>query len=176
MTESTGGIGGLEALQDAAGIEAPEMNPENVRQPREPKNADRHGWWWATGRRKSAVARVRLRPANEGGSLRVQKTAKKFKEIPEYFSEIQDRMDALAPLAVTGLDDKLEIIVRVHGGGHTAQAQAIRLGLARALRDYDPNTEDALREAGYLTVDSRKVERKKYGQPGARRRFQFSKR
>jgi small subunit ribosomal protein S9 len=77
---------------------------------------------------------------------------------------------------VTDTADKLEVFVRVDGGGITGQAQAIRLGIARALVGYDPHLENVLREKGYLTRDARKVERKKYGQPGARRRFQFSKR
>ena len=77
---------------------------------------------------------------------------------------------------VTDTADKLEVFVRADGGGITGQAQAIRLGIARALVGYDPQLEPVLREKGYLTRDARKVERKKYGQPGARRRFQFSKR
>ena len=71
---------------------------------------------------------------------------------------------------------KFDIIARCSGGGYMGQAQAIRLGVSRALRDYDPTMEDALRDAGFLTRDAREVERKKYGQAGARRRFQFSKR
>jgi small subunit ribosomal protein S9 len=71
---------------------------------------------------------------------------------------------------------KLDVFIRPSGGGYMGQAQAIRLGIARALRDYDPSLEQVLREKGFLTRDAREVERKKYGQPGARRRFQFSKR
>ena len=94
----------------------------------------------------------------------------------EYFSEPRDRNDANAPLQITGTAEKLEVIVRAHGGGYMGQAQAVRLGISRALVGYDPSLEAALREAGYLTRDAREVERKKYGQKGARRRFQFSKR
>ena len=149
----------------------------SARRMRESKPADKHGWWWAVGRRKNAVARVRMRLAPEGkGGLKIQKTRKTFKTIEEYFSENQDRSDCYAPLKATGTEHTMEIFVRVHGGGHTGQAQAIRLGIARALRDYDPTFEDVLRQHGYLTVDARRVERKKYGQPGARKRFQFSKR
>jgi small subunit ribosomal protein S9 len=72
--------------------------------------------------------------------------------------------------------DKVQVIAKLQGGGIMGQAQALRLAIARALRDYDPTTETALRDAGFLTRDARKVERKKYGQAGARRRFQFSKR
>jgi len=138
---------------------------------------DRHGWWWGTGRRKTAVARVRMRVAKpDQAKLIIQKTAKKTKTIEEYFSEPEDRADCYAPLEATGVRDKFEIIVRTNGGGATGQAQAIRLGIARALRDYDPTLEGVLRDNGFLTRDSREVERKKYGQPGARKRFQFSKR
>ncbi|HCT44560.1 MAG: 30S ribosomal protein S9 [Phycisphaerae bacterium] len=144
----------------------------------DPKPADKHGWWWGTGRRKTAVARVRIRPAKESGKgeLKMQISRKQFKSVEEYFSELRDQSDAVAPIKVTDTEGKLDIFVRAHGGGYMGQAQAVRLGLARALVNYDPNFEPALREAGFLTRDARKVERKKYGQPGARARFQFSKR
>jgi len=153
-----------------------ESQDVNARRERTAVAADRHGWWWGVGRRKNAVARVRMKPASGSGAIKIQKTRKLFKDIDTYFTEVQDRADVAAPLKVTGTEGKMDIVVRAHGGGHTGQAQAIRLAIARALRDYDPNLEDALREHGYLTVDDRRVERKKYGQPGARKRFQFSKR
>jgi len=150
----------------------PEVKPRT-----EPRPADAQGWWWGTGRRKRAVARVRIRPSKDGkGDFKIQKTAKKFKTIDEYFTEDRDRGDCFAPLKLTGTLEKLDVFVRAHGGGTMGQAQAIRLGVARALVGYDPTFEQALRDAGYLTRDARKVERKKYGQPGARKRFQFSKR
>lgn len=143
----------------------------------EPRPADAHGWWWGTGRRKTAVARVRIRPSKESkGRFLVQKTAKKMKTIDEYFTEERDRSDCFAPLKLTDTLEKMDVFVRAHGGGTMGQAQAVRLGVARALVGYDPSLEPALRDAGYLTRDARKVERKKYGQRGARRRFQFSKR
>lgn len=144
----------------------------------DPKPADKHGWWWGTGRRKTAVARVRIRPAKESGKgeLKMQISRKQFKTVEEYFSEMRDQKDAVAPLKLTDTEGKLDIFVRAHGGGYMGQAQAVRLGLARALVNYDPNFEPALRDAGFMTRDARKVERKKYGQPGARARFQFSKR
>jgi small subunit ribosomal protein S9 len=143
----------------------------------DPRPADKHGWWWGTGRRKTAVARVRLRPAKNGqGKIQIQSTHKKFKDVEEYFSELRDRKDATAALTLTDTMGALEVVVRLTGGGYMGQAQALRLGIARALVGYDPNFEPALRDAGYLTRDARKVERKKYGQPGARKRFQFSKR
>ncbi len=159
-------------------IADPSQQQESAPAPiREPKPADAHGWWWGTGRRKAAVARVRMRRVKpEDAGLKIQKTHKRFRTVEEYFSEMRDRNDCYAPLRLTGLEDQFEVIVRVKGGGPTGQAQAIRLGIARALRDFDPNLEHALREQGMLTRDAREVERKKYGQPGARKRFQFSKR
>ena len=165
---------------DLAGETVADAGPAEIQERvlPDPKPADKHGWWWGTGRRKRAVARVRFRPAkDEGkGTVQVQISRKQFKTIEDYFSEMRDRSDAVAPLKLTETTGKLDVIVRCHGGGYMGQAQAIRLGIARALVGYDPNFEPALRDAGYLTRDARKVERKKYGQPGARRRFQFSKR
>jgi len=158
-------------------VQAAPAEAQAKRQLAEPKPADKHGWWWGVGRRKTAVARVRLRPARDGqAKVQIQVSRKKFKTVDEYFSEERDRKDANAPLQVTDTADKLEVFVRVTGGGIMGQAQAIRLGIARALVGYDPHLEDTLRDMGYLTRDARKVERKKYGQPGARARFQFSKR
>lgn len=171
-------LGGSALAQAVAADEgAPEGGPM-TRKVREAVPPDRHGWWWGTGRRKSAVARVRMKPAaDEGkGDVQIQCSRKKFKPVTEYFTEDRDRADVYSPLEVTGTRGRFDIIIRANGGGYMGQAQAVRLGIARALRDYDPSLEDALRDAGYLSRDARKVERKKYGQPGARRRFQFSKR
>jgi small subunit ribosomal protein S9 len=152
----------------------PAQMTRKVRTPVEPK----HGWWWGTGRRKRAVARVRIRPVKDGAeaAIRVQIGADKFKTLEQYFAEERDRNDCSAPLKVTNTFGKIEVVTRISGGGFMGQAQAVRLGIARALRDYDPTLEDALRDNGFLTRDAREVERKKYGQAGARRRFQFSKR
>jgi small subunit ribosomal protein S9 len=152
---------------------APAPAPRPLRKPGEMKS----GWYWGTGRRKTAVARVRLRPAKEGeGKLQIQTGAESFKTVEEYFKEERDRNDAVAPLKVTSTLGKLDVVVRLSGGGYMGQAGAVVLGIARALRDYDPTLEEVLRDKGMLTRDSRDVERKKYGQAGARRRFQFSKR
>lgn len=151
----------------------PAQMTRKVRAPKEAKK----GWWWGTGRRKRAVARVRIKPNAAGnGTVKIQITSEKFKEANVYFAEPRDRNDCFAPLAVCGLTGKMDVIARCSGGGYMGQAQAVRLGIARALRDYDPSLEDALRNAGFLTRDAREVERKKPGQAGARRRFQFSKR
>lgn len=127
------------------------------------------GYLWGTGRRKSAVARVRIRPGQ--GAFLINK-----REIDEFFREDRDRKAVVAPLEATGNMGKFDVWVSVQGGGFTGQAGAIVLGLARALRAYDAAYEATLRDGNYLTRDSREKERKKYGQRGARRRFQFSKR
>ena len=133
------------------------------------KAPDKGGFWWGTGRRKSSVARVRLKPGD--GKLLVNK-----KELTDYFRREQDRQNVIAPLlAVEGLKS-FNVFVNVKGGGSTGQSGATRLGIARALRNYDENLLQPLRDGGHLTRDSRMVERKKPGQRGARRRFQFSKR
>lgn len=142
------------------------------------KPADKKGWWWGTGRRKAAVARIRLKPASGPGTFIIQSmTNPKKKKTPEvYFAEERDRNECVAAFKAANMEGKFEVVAKVHGGGFMGQAGAIRLAVANALRDYDPTTETALRQAGLLTRDARKVERKKYGQAGARRRFQFSKR
>jgi small subunit ribosomal protein S9 len=139
-----------------------------------PEKPDAHGWWWGTGRRKAAVARVRIKPGN--GDFKVQVSRKKTKTVEEYFTEIRDQNDAVAALKVTNTLGKMDVVVRLDGGGYMGQAQALLLGVARALKKFDPSLEGVLREHGFLTRDAREVERKKYGLRGARRAFQFSKR
>ena len=124
---------------------------------------------WGLGRRKTAVARVRLAPGE--GHILINK-----RPVDEYFTEEQDRKAIWAPLEATQTADRFDVWANVQGGGPTGQAGAVVLGIARALAEADPPLESALRDAGYLTRDPRMVERKKYGQRGARRRFQFSKR
>jgi small subunit ribosomal protein S9 len=124
---------------------------------------------WGTGRRKTAVARVRL--TSGSGRFLVNQ-----RELAQYFPLETLRLTATGPLRATNMLDKIDVIVTVRGGGPSGQAGAVSLGLARALVRYDTAHEPALRDGQFLTRDSRKVERKKYGQPGARRRFQFSKR
>jgi small subunit ribosomal protein S9 len=98
------------------------------------------------------------------------------REIDDYFFDLRHRIDVVAPMKATETFGKYDVFVNVHGGGQTGQAGAIRLGVARALLAEDSALEDKLRNGRYLTRDARKVERKKPGQPGARKRFQFSKR
>ncbi len=124
---------------------------------------------WGIGRRKTAVARVRLLPGK--GKLLINK-----REVDDYFSQERDRQSARSPLVATDQLKAYDIFVNAKGGGPTGQAEAVKLGIARALRKADPSLEPTLREARLLTRDPRMVERKKYGQKGARKRFQFSKR
>jgi small subunit ribosomal protein S9 len=122
-----------------------------------------------TGRRKTAVARVRL----SAGTGKIVVNGRTFEN---YFPLESLRMHASQPLTVTGLTEKFDAQITVHGGGPNGQAGAVRHGIARALLVSDANLRPMLRAEGTLTRDSRMRERKKYGQPGARKRFQFSKR
>jgi small subunit ribosomal protein S9 len=122
-----------------------------------------------TGRRKTSVARVRL--ASGSGKIVVN-----GREFENYFPTETLRMVVNQPLAVTSTAGKYDIRVNVQGGGPSGQAGAVRHGIARALIRCDANLRPALKSEGLLTRDSREKERKKYGQPGARKRFQYSKR
>lgn len=133
------------------------------------KTKEKYGYWWGTGRRKTSVARVRIRPGD--GKFLINK-----RELDDYFRRDQDRKAAAAPLRVVQGEKTFDVFVNVRGGGITGQAGATLLGVARALRSYDENYIGTLRDNGLLTRDPRMVERKKPGQAGARRRFQFSKR
>lgn len=130
---------------------------------------EKKSYVWGTGRRKTAVARVRITPGT--GKISIND-----RELNDFLTNERDRKSIFGPLEVTNTGGKLDIFATCDGGGLAGQAGAIVLGLARAIAKYDPNTENALRNAGFLTRDSRMKERKKYGQRGARRRFQFSKR
>ena len=123
----------------------------------------------AVGRRKSSVARVYVSEGN--GKVEVNK-----RDIKDYFPLATNRYVVNQPVNLLKIADKYDIKINVVGGGTTGQAGAIRLGIARALIKLDPTVRAELKRAGFLTRDSRKVERKKPGQPGARKRFQFSKR
>jgi small subunit ribosomal protein S9 len=122
-----------------------------------------------TGRRKTAIARVRLASGN--GKITVN-----GRQFENYFPLETLRVTATQPLAVTGTAEKFNARINVTGGGPNGQAGAVRHGIARALLQFDANLRGALKSEGLLTRDSRMKERKKYGQPGARKRFQFSKR
>jgi len=148
--------------------ETPAPEPKPVIGPGN-KSKEKYGYWWGTGRRKTSVARVRIRPGS--GKFLVNK-----RELDDYFKRDQDRKAAWAPLRLVQGEKSFDVFVNVRGGGITGQAGATLLGVARALRTYDENYIGTLRDNGLLTRDPRMVERKKPGQAGARRRFQFSKR
>jgi small subunit ribosomal protein S9 len=146
--------------------QAPESQPKTAPKPTgEPKG----GYWWGTGRRKSSVARVRIKPGK--GKLIVNK-----RQLDDYFTREQDRKAVMAPLKAVNAEKLFDVFINVKGGGITGQSGASLLGIARALKNYDNSFVQALRDGGHLTRDPRMVERKKPGQSGARRRFQFSKR
>ena len=125
--------------------------------------------FYATGRRKTATARVWLEEGT--GKIVVNK-----KEGDEFFCRPVLMMQIEQPLVATNLKGKVDIMARTAGGGLTGQAGALRHGLARALCEYDPELRSVLKKGGFLTRDARMKERKKYGQPGARKHYQFSKR
>ena len=122
-----------------------------------------------TGRRKTAVARIFLRPGN--GAITVNGRA-----LENYFPTEASRGAVKQALLATETADKFDVLILAHGGGIHGQASAVRLGLARALVEFNAELRPRLKKLGYLTRDARKRERKKYGQKGARKRFQFSKR
>lgn len=125
--------------------------------------------FWGTGRRKTSVARVRLSP----GTGKIQVNRRSFEH---YFPSEALRAEVRQPLVFTENDGKFDIMVNARGGGIHSQAGAVRLGISRALILFDPELRPRLRQSDFLTRDPRAKERKKYGQKGARKRFQFSKR
>lgn len=125
--------------------------------------------YYATGRRKSSVARVWLKPGE--GKVRVNE-----RPAEEYFGRPTLRMVIAQPFKVAGVEAKFDVVATVRGGGATGQAGALRLGISRALLQVGEEFRTTLKKAGFLTRDPRVKERKKYGQRGARARFQFSKR
>jgi len=130
---------------------------------------DKFGVAWGTGRRKSSVARVRVREGS--GNVTIN-----GRSLSEYFHVERDRHTVHAPLEATNMTGTVDVIVNVKGGGTTGQAGAIMLGVARALQVMNPELHETLSSGHYLTRDSRMVERKKYGYKKARKSFQFSKR
>ena len=125
--------------------------------------------YYGTGRRKTSVARVYLRPGS--GDIKVNR-----RTFENYFPNETLQMIIRQPLKLTETVGKFDILVNVDGGGSAGQAGAVRHGITRALLEYNPDFRGSLKKAGLVTRDPRKKERKKYGQKGARKRFQFSKR
>ena len=125
--------------------------------------------WYGTGRRKESTARVWLMAGD--GKVTINR-----RTMDRYFGREVLKMILQQPLELVNQHGKVDILVNVRGGGLSGQAGAIRHGISRALLEMDPELRPTLKKAGFLTRDARKVERKKYGQPGARKKFQFSKR
>mgnify|MGYP001409778455 FL=1 len=125
--------------------------------------------YYATGKRKTSIARVWLKEGS--GTLKVNK-----KNHEEYFNRESLKNMVVRPLEITGRKGRFDLYVNVRGGGIAGQAGAVKHGIAKVLVEYDAELRPVLKKAGFLTRDSRIKERKKYGQPGARKRFQFSKR
>ena len=136
--------------------------------PREPQ-IDKLGRSYATGRRKNAVARVWIKPGKGGVTVN-------GRDQTIYFGRPTQRMTIAQPFLITDRLNQYDVICTVSGGGLSGQAGAVRHGISQALQFYEPGLRSILKKAGLLTRDSRVVERKKYGKPGARRSFQFSKR
>lgn len=148
---------------------APKAEAAAAPAPAPKKTGPASGDVWATGRRKSSVARVRIRRGD--GKFQVNK-----RKHTDYFPILQDQMKCEEALVLVAAKEKVDVIVSVGGGGPTGQSGAICMGLARALGKFDSAYTEPLRVSGLLTRDSRMKERKKYGRRGARRGFQFSKR
>jgi small subunit ribosomal protein S9 len=157
-------INSLEELGTAAGVEA----VVEVAEPREPVR-DELGRSYATGKRKDAVARVWIKPGS--GKVTVN-----GKEMDKYFARPVLQLILKQPFQVAGVEGEFDVMATVKGGGLTGQAGAVKHGISKALQLYNPELRAALKAAGFLTRDSRVVERKKFGKRKARRSFQFSKR
>ena len=159
MVQETKSLDDLGALKGAVAAEAP-VHVQKL---------DAFGRAYATGKRKDAVARVWIKPGR--GQITVNK-----KDFKQYFARPVLQMLLQQPLAAANRATQFDIIVTVAGGGLSGQAGAVRHGISKALTYYEPELRSPLKKGGFLTRDSRVVERKKYGRAGARRRFQFSKR
>ncbi|MGE0715352.1 MAG: 30S ribosomal protein S9 [Alphaproteobacteria bacterium] len=161
-----------DALEAAKAPPAAAEAPPTAAEPTAPlreRLVDRYGRAYATGKRKNAVARVWVKPGN--GKVTVN-----GKDVETYFARPVLRMIIGQPFLVTARVDQYDIVVNVDGGGLSGQAGAVRHGISKALSNYEPALRPILKKVGFLTRDSRVVERKKYGRAKARRSFQFSKR
>ena len=162
MAEEINTLEDLEAVAEGvASVAAVEVAREPVR--------DELGRAYATGKRKDAVARVWIKPGSG-------KVVVNGREINTYFARPVLQMILRQPFTVSGTEDQFDVMATVKGGGLSGQAGAVKHGISKALQLYDPSLRGALKAAGFLTRDSRVVERKKYGKRKARRSFQFSKR
>ena len=157
----------LNELGDAGVVDKPDA--EEISPVKRVAVRDELGRSYATGKRKDAIARVWIKP----GSGRVMVNGK---EMIEYFARPVLQMILRQPFTIAGVDGQFDVAATVKGGGLSGQAGAVKHGISKALQIYDPTLHGALKAAGFLTRDSRVVERKKYGRAKARKSFQFSKR
>ena len=164
MADETQTLNDLSELGEATGGAA----AEPVAQPAEPQ-IDKQGRSYATGKRKDAVARVWIKPGSG-------KTTVNGRAVETYFARPVLRMLLTQPFEAAGRSEQYDVIATVTGGGLSGQAGAVRHGISKALTRYEPDLRPVLKQGGFLTRDSRVVERKKYGRRKARRSFQFSKR
>ena len=146
-----------------------QLKPAAPEAPKYVKKIDKYGRAYATGKRKDAVARVWIKPG--GGKISVN-----TRDVEIYFARPVLRMMIQQPLVAAARNGQYDVICTVAGGGLSGQAGAVRHGISKALADFEPELRPTLKHAGFLTRDSRVVERKKYGRKKARRSFQFSKR
>jgi small subunit ribosomal protein S9 len=158
MAETTQSFEGLAALK-----------PEAPQAPRYVQKLDKAGRAYATGKRKNAVARVWIKPG--AGAVTVNE-----RPVETYFARPVLRMLIQQPLVAANRNGQYDVVCTVSGGGLSGQAGAVRHGISKALTSFEPDLRPGLKRGGFLTRDARVVERKKYGRPGARKRFQFSKR
>ena len=156
----------LNSLQDLASVATPDAAPAA---PVHVRKVDEHGRAYATGKRKDAVARVWVKPGT--GKVTIN-----GRDMAVYFARPVLQMVLRQPIVATNRDGQFDIVATVEGGGLSGQAGAVRHGISKALTYYEPELRAVLKKGGFLTRDSRVVERKKYGKAKARRSFQFSKR
>jgi small subunit ribosomal protein S9 len=168
MSDQIKSLEGLDAVAETGA--APGADEQVTREP----VRDALGRSYATGRRKDAVARVWIKPGS--GRFLIRDNKGKYIDYTKYFARPVLQMILRQPFSVAGVEDQFDIMATVKGGGLSGQAGAVKHGISRALQLYDPALRSPLKAAGFLTRDSRVVERKKYGRKKARRSFQFSKR
>jgi small subunit ribosomal protein S9 len=168
MAEEIKSLDGLEAV--AEGVTAPASDAAITREPQR----DALGRAYATGKRKDAVARVWIKPGS--GKVLVRDAKGNYIDYTKYFARPVLQMILRQPFEVAGVSGEFDVMATVKGGGLSGQAGAVKHGISKALQLYDPSLRPPLKAAGFLTRDSRVVERKKYGKAKARKSFQFSKR
>ena len=163
----------IKSLDDLKSVVAGAATAAEVEAPREPQR-DKFGRSYATGKRKDAVARVWIKPGS--GKFLIRNNKGEYIDYAKYFARPVLQMILRQPFQIANVEGQFDVMATVAGGGLSGQAGAVKHGISKALQLYEPSLRPALKAAGFLTRDSRVVERKKYGKAKARRSFQFSKR